>query len=102
MSSMTTKIEQSTPVPMSTNSSKISMLAKKSGFLIPKNKLSGSLVPAYRSGGKVETGSVAAEEANKASRKTKWGVDLMQDPVVRKGRALAYQVCYIVGDSSTS
>ncbi|XP_057508671.1 LOW QUALITY PROTEIN: uncharacterized protein LOC130791522 [Actinidia eriantha] len=76
----------------STNSPKISMFAAKSGFVIPKNKLSGSLVPIYR-GGKKPGGSDAVNEESttQVQRKTKWGTDLTQDAAVRKGRALAYQ-----------
>ena len=69
------------------------MFAAKSGFVIPKNKLSGSLVPIYR-GGKKPGGSDAVNEegTTQVQRKTKWGPDLTQDAAVRKGRALAYQV----------
>ena len=79
----------------STNSPKISMLKAKIGFIIPKNKISGSLVPAYKGvkKPKPEGGDVANEETTKQTqRKTKWGPDLTQDATVRKGRALAYQV----------
>lgn len=72
--------------------SKISKFTTKSGFLIPKNKLSGSLVPIIR-GGKRGGGDAANEDNNKlGQRKTKWGPDLTQDTAVRKGKALAYQV----------
>ncbi|GFZ12969.1 RNA-binding KH domain-containing protein [Actinidia rufa] len=76
----------------STNSPRISIFAAKSGFVIPKNKLSGSLVPIYR-GGKKPGGSDAVNEegTTQVQRKTKWGPDLTQDAAVRKGRALAYQ-----------
>lgn len=70
-----------------------SMFAAKSGFVIPKNKLSGSLVPIFRGSKKPGTNDVANEEStNSVQRKTKWGPDLTQDAAVRKGRALAYQV----------
>ena len=76
-----------------TSSPKISMFAAKSGFVIPKNKLSGSLIPIYR-GGKKQGGSdeVNDESIKQGQRKTKWGPDLTQDTAVRKGRAVAYQV----------
>ncbi|KAF9597996.1 hypothetical protein IFM89_023511 [Coptis chinensis] len=66
--------------------SKVSKFGVKSGFVIPKNKLSGSLVP-----GKVETDAVKEESSKKIQRKTKWGNHLTEDDSVRKGRALAYQ-----------
>lgn len=74
-----------------TTGPKVSMFAKKAGFVIPKNKLSGSLVPIFRGkkGGGTDTAN--GEASNKAQRKTKWGPDMTQDAGVRKGRALAYQ-----------
>lgn len=79
----------------SANSPKVSMFGVKSGFVIPRNKLSGSLVPIFRGGGKVESGDVGKEENSKqVQRKTRWGVDLTQDASVRKGRSLAYQVLF--------
>ncbi|OVA14965.1 K Homology domain [Macleaya cordata] len=76
----------------SASSPKVSMFGKKSGFVIPKNKLSGSLVPIFRGTGKMEGREAAKEEGIKqAQRKTKWGADLTQDAAVLKGRALAYQ-----------
>ncbi|CAK9176635.1 unnamed protein product [Ilex paraguariensis] len=96
---MSTKIEQAsaaiqtavTATP-STSASKSSMFVKKTGFVIPRNKLSGSLIPIFR-GGKKPGGSevVNEESAKQVQRKTKWGPDLTQDAAVRKGRALAYQ-----------
>lgn len=94
---MTTKLEQSsnysqsiaTSVPAS--GSKISKFATKSGFLIPKNKLSGSLVPFIRGGKKGGSDAAIVENNKEGQRKTKWGADLTQDTAVRKGRALAYQ-----------
>ncbi|KAH7653349.1 splicing factor 1 protein [Dioscorea alata] len=74
------------------SSPRVSMFVAKSGFVIPKNKLSGSLVPIYKSGGKADAGDTSKEEtAKQVQRKTKWGADLTQDAAVRKGRALAYQ-----------
>lgn len=77
----------------STMGPKASRFAAKTGFVIPKNKLSGSLVPIYR-GGKKPGGNDTANEdnMNQVQRKTKWGPDLTQDAAVRSGRALAYQV----------
>ncbi|KAM0950098.1 putative K domain, type 1 superfamily protein [Dioscorea sansibarensis] len=74
------------------SSPRVSMFVAKSGFVIPKNKLSGSLVPIYKSGGKADASDTSKEEiAKQVQRKTKWGADLTQDAAVRKGRALAYQ-----------
>lgn len=77
----------------STMGPKASRFAAKTGFVIPKNKLSGSLVPIYR-GGKKPGGNDTANEdnMNQVQRKTKWGPDLTQDAAVRSGRALAYQI----------
>lgn len=71
--------------------------ASKGGvsFVIPKNKLSGALVPvAQNVGEKVEAGiEVKKEEIEKKKpRKTRWGPDLREDPAVRRGLALALQV----------
>ncbi|KAJ4977837.1 hypothetical protein NE237_008617 [Protea cynaroides] len=92
---MATKVDQApvtTTSATATSSSKVSMFSAKSGFVIPKNKLSGSLVPAFRSSRKSEASDVTKEESSKQiQRKTKWGNDLTQDAAVRKGRALAYQ-----------
>ncbi|XP_073141727.1 uncharacterized protein [Henckelia pumila] len=75
----------------STSGPKTSMFIKKPGFVIPKNKLSGSLVPLFR-GTKKGDGDTPNEEAsNRSQRKTKWGPDLTLDATVRKGRASAYQ-----------
>lgn len=78
---------------ISSSGQKVSMFAAKSGFVIPKNKLSGSLVPTLR-GGKKLGGSDAfnGESTKQVQRKTKWGSDLTQDAAVRRGRVLAYQV----------
>ncbi|KAL7594576.1 hypothetical protein Lser_V15G29272 [Lactuca serriola] len=76
----------------STVSPKVSLFSKKSGFVIPKNKLSGSLVPIFRGNKKPGGADVANEESTKqVLRKTKWGPDLTQDSFVKKGRASAYQ-----------
>ncbi|XP_051113496.1 leucine-rich repeat extensin-like protein 5 [Andrographis paniculata] len=84
----TAKTPSSTPL----SGPKVSMFAKKSGFVIPKNKLSGSLVPIFR-GTKKGDGDVAnVNTTNQVQRKTKWGPDLTLDTTVRKGRASAYQI----------
>ncbi|KAL6953551.1 hypothetical protein U1Q18_045144 [Sarracenia purpurea var. burkii] len=102
---MSTKVDQASIEPrhvqipvatnassVSTNNPKISLFGSKSGFVIPKNKLSGSLVPIYRGGKKAGGSVVANEESTKqVQRKTKWGPDPSLDAAVRKGRALAYQ-----------
>ncbi|OWM65033.1 hypothetical protein CDL15_Pgr028751 [Punica granatum] len=76
----------------STSTPKVSLFAAKSGFVIPKNKLSGSLVPIFQRNKKLIGGDTAKEESPKQSqRKTKWGPDLTQDATVKKGRALALQ-----------
>ncbi|KAI3716514.1 hypothetical protein L1987_67436 [Smallanthus sonchifolius] len=76
----------------STVSPKVSLFAKKTGFVIPKNKLSGSLVPVFRAKKKLGGADVQSEEsAKQLPRKTKWVPDLTQDAFVKKGRASAYQ-----------
>lgn len=103
---MSTKIEQASGVEhgmqttltptssaASTSSPKISKFAAKSGFVIPKNKLSGSLVPIFRGSKKPGGSDAASEESSKqVQRKTKWGPDVTHDASVRKGKAFAYQV----------
>lgn len=84
------------PSTTSTSAPKTSMFAKRSGFVIPKNKLSGSLVRVHKSTKKGDL-DLTNEESNKqVQRKTKWGPDLAMDTTVRKGRALAYQVYKIL------
>uniref|UniRef100_A0A7N1A9Q8 K Homology domain-containing protein n=2 Tax=Kalanchoe fedtschenkoi TaxID=63787 RepID=A0A7N1A9Q8_KALFE len=87
------KVDQaSSPQTSKSVTPKISMFGVKSGFVIPKNKLSGSLVPVFRVANKsAKSGSVTDQNKQLASRKTKWGPDLTQDAFVRKGRLLAYQ-----------
>lgn len=70
----------------------MSKFGMKTGFVIPKNKLSGSLVPAFRGAAKAETDTLKQETNKQIQRKTKWGTDLTQDADVRRGRALAYQI----------
>ncbi|KAG8387347.1 hypothetical protein BUALT_Bualt02G0012000 [Buddleja alternifolia] len=80
------------PSPTTSSSGpKTSMFAKKAGFVIPKNKLSGSLVPVFRGTKRGDADSIKEEATNQVHRKTKWGADLSVDTTVRKGRALAYQ-----------
>lgn len=90
-----TKMSGVTSSAAPTGGQKLSMLAAKSGFVIPKNKLSGSLVPIFRGpknqGG---TGATNEESSKQMHRKTKWGPDMTQDAAVRKGRALALQVFF--------
>ncbi|CAA7045117.1 unnamed protein product [Microthlaspi erraticum] len=76
----------------STSGAKISMFGAKSGFVIPKNKLSGSLIPIFQRGkalGGSDTDNGLLAKLGK--RKTKWGPDLTQDTAVKKARVLAYQ-----------
>ncbi|KAK8947395.1 hypothetical protein KSP39_PZI006562 [Platanthera zijinensis] len=83
---------------ISASSPKVSMFGAKAGFVIPKNKLSGSLVPIFRGGSKGDSGSMGREDSTKqVQRKTKWGTDLTQDAAVRKGKILAYQVSPLPG-----
>lgn len=98
LGNMSTKIEQASSriqtaasSATSLSSSKISMFANKTGFVIPKNKLAGSLVPVFRVGKKGASDSVNEDSIKQVQRKTKWGPDLTQDTTVRKARALAYQ-----------
>ncbi|KQJ94735.1 atrophin-1 isoform X2 [Brachypodium distachyon] len=68
---------------------KFSMFGAKPGFVIPKNKIAGSMVIR-----KVEAPATPKEEHTKPpppQRNTKWGPDLASDPAVRKAKALAYQ-----------
>ncbi|XP_078440124.1 RNA-binding KH domain-containing protein [Wolffia australiana] len=74
------------------NGSKLSLFGNKSGFVIPRNKISGSLVPLYRGSGKAEPGESGRDDNNKQlQRKTRWGSDLTQVTSVKRGRSLAYQ-----------
>lgn len=80
----------------SSSTPKVPLFAAKSGFVIPKNKLSGSLVPIFQRNKKLTGSDTAKEESPKrAQRKTKWGPDLTQDASVRRGRALALQVILV-------
>lgn len=61
-------------------------------FVIPKNKLSGALVPIAGQGVKWQSVDPKADEPPRPPRKTKWGPDPLQDEAVKKSRALALQV----------
>ncbi|CAL4885532.1 unnamed protein product [Urochloa decumbens] len=97
---MATKLDQSSPAkhqraksttPLSLTP-KISIFGTKAGFVIPKNKLAGSLVT-RSANTKNETPTASKEDNSRhPQRKTKWGPDLTTDPAVCKGRALAYQI----------
>ncbi|CAI9106781.1 OLC1v1006000C1 [Oldenlandia corymbosa var. corymbosa] len=94
---MSAKVEHSSTTgavmpPASTASGvKVSKFATKSGFLIPKNKLSGSLIPIFRGSKKGIVDASKEDNDKQVQRKTKWGPDLTQDTAVKRGRALAYQ-----------
>ncbi|KAK3120774.1 hypothetical protein QOZ80_8BG0641610 [Eleusine coracana subsp. coracana] len=93
---MATKLDQSSaaesPQAKPSLPPKLSMFGTKAGFVIPKNKLAGSLV-IRGSTTKNETPTVYNEEHKKhVQRKTKWAPDLSLEPAVCKGRALAYQI----------
>ncbi|KAK7387626.1 hypothetical protein VNO78_28551 [Psophocarpus tetragonolobus] len=76
-----------------TSGQKLSIFAAKSGFVIPKNKLSGSLVPIFRGAKKHGlTGAINEESSKQIERRSKWGPDLTQDATVRRGKALALQI----------
>ena len=100
--SMATKLDQSSLIehrrpksaaPQSLTP-KISIFGTKAGFVIPKNKLAGSIVTRGATS-KNDTATASKEDNSRhAQRKTKWGPDLAADPAVCKGRALAYQVFF--------
>lgn len=68
------------------------LLRAKSGFVIPKNKLSGSLVPSSKAGTKNGNNSATEESSKQSQRKTKFSSCFTTDASVRKRTALAYQV----------
>ncbi|KAG4376946.1 hypothetical protein GLYMA_18G001100v4 [Glycine max] len=82
------------PEPHKMSGQKLSIFSAKSGFVIPKNKLSGSLVPIFRGAKKhgVTVGATNEESSKQIERKSKWGPDLTQDAAVRRGKVLALQV----------
>ena len=61
-------------------------------FVIPKNKLSGALVPIAGQGVKWQSVDPKSDEPPRPPRNTKWGPDPLQDEAVKKSRALALQV----------
>lgn len=65
------------------------MFGAKSGFIIPKNKLSGSLIPIFQ---RAKTLGGSDTNTKLGKRKTNWGPDLTQDSSIKKCRVLAYQV----------
>lgn len=77
-----------------TSGQKLSIFSAKSGFVIPKNKLSGSLVPIFRGAKQhgVTAAAINEESSKQIERKSKWGPDLTQDAAVRRGKVLALQV----------
>ncbi|KAL2332591.1 hypothetical protein Fmac_013804 [Flemingia macrophylla] len=76
-----------------TSGQKLSIFAAKSGFVIPKNKLSGSLVPIFRGAKKHGlTGAINEETSKQIERRSKWRPDLTQDATVRRGKVLALQI----------
>ncbi|XP_006659012.1 branchpoint-bridging protein isoform X2 [Oryza brachyantha] len=97
MLDMGAKVDQSKPsLPP-----KISIFGAKPGFLIPKNKLPGSLVarsnakndfqsPSSSSSSSVQDNNTNTK-ATLVQRNTRWGPDLTLDPAVRKSTASAYQ-----------
>lgn len=82
------------PEPHKMSGQKLSIFSAKSGFVIPKNKLSGSLVPIFRGAKKhgVTVGATNEESSKQIERRSKWGPDLTQDAAVRRGKVLALQV----------
>ncbi|GAQ92263.1 hypothetical protein KFL_009600040 [Klebsormidium nitens] len=60
-------------------------------FVIPKNKLSGALVPIAGQGVKWQSVDPKSDEPPRPPRNTKWGPDPLQDEAVKKSRALALQ-----------
>jgi splicing factor 1 len=91
-SQMAAKLEQSSPARqpkpamLPSLPPKLSMFGAKAGFVIPKNKIPGSM--AIR---KVEAPAAPKEEdAKPPQRKTKWGPDLASDPAVRKAIPFQY------------
>lgn len=81
------------PTTAMAESPKVSMMVKAGlNFVIPKNKLSGAMIPVNKNSTKWEPMDAKKEEPKPPARKTKWGPDLTQDPSVKRGRALALQV----------
>ncbi|KAF0899540.1 hypothetical protein E2562_020747 [Oryza meyeriana var. granulata] len=90
---MAAKLDQSKP-SASPSLPKISIFGAKPGFLIPKNKLPGSLVARSNAKNESPSASSSSKEDSNAThvhRNTKWGPDISLDPAVRKSTASAYQ-----------
>jgi hypothetical protein len=71
------------------------ILNGRSTFVIPKNKLFGALVPINQNcPTKISSNSLnkEIEVENKPKRKSKWGPDPRDDPIIKRGLALALQV----------
>ncbi|XP_058787166.1 branchpoint-bridging protein-like [Vicia villosa] len=87
------KMSGATSTTPPSGSQKLSMFAAKSGFVIPKNKLLGSLVPILR-GAKKDgvTGGINEESSKQIERKSRWGPDPTQDASVRRAKVLALQI----------
>jgi splicing factor 1 len=78
----------------SVSSQPTEMRGARTNFVIPKNKLSGALVPVTRAS-KWEPIEPKIEHLPRSvSRKTKWAPDLSEDPDVKRRRALALQVSF--------
>ena len=79
------------------------MRGTRTDFVIPKNKLSGALVPVTRASKwepiepKTEHFPKLEHLSSSLSRKTKWAPDLSEDPDVKRRRALALQVSITLG-----
>ncbi|XP_050879417.1 uncharacterized protein LOC127083204 isoform X3 [Lathyrus oleraceus] len=87
------KISGATSTTPTSGGQKLSMFAAKSGFVIPKNKLLGSLVPIFRGAKKDGVSGVINEENSKQiERKSRWGPDPTQDASVRRAKVLALQI----------
>ncbi|KAJ4785212.1 Branchpoint-bridging protein [Rhynchospora pubera] len=83
---MASKVDQS-----SATSSKVSMLRPKFGFVIPKNKLSGSLIRTSKGSTKNGSNSAIEDSTKQSQRKTKFSSYFIPDTSVRKRKALVYQ-----------
>lgn len=67
----------------------------RSTFVIPKNKLFGALVPINQNCPSKTNPNFSNKEEDlekKPKRKSKWGPDPRDDPIVKRGLALALQV----------
>ncbi|WJX33308.1 hypothetical protein P8452_21525 [Trifolium repens] len=87
------KMSGATSTTTPSSSQKLSKFGAKSGFVIPKNKLLGSLVPILR-GAKKDgvTGVINEESPKQIERKSRWGPDPTQDASVKRAKVLALQI----------